>query len=211
MNASTGITIDPTVLADIGKGDASAGAARLRLAISDLRERKHVGGPTPRPPSVRVAIRSDEPALEELLAMEASEVGIAVAPVSLDDIQDMVRMATREVGRGVIGIIEGPEGGLVGATGLFPAKWWWSSAWYLLEQFTFVHPEHRKSRHAKDLVLFSRYAADKMTVDMGYPVYLLHGITATSDADRKVRLLQRLSNYVGSFFLYPWPDGLEDK
>ena len=210
MNAIGPLTIQPSVLAEIGAGDEVAGAARVRLAIADLRDRKHVVGPTLRPASVREAQRSDEPDLEALLLAEAREVGTAVAPPSLTDIQDMVRVATRDVGRAVIGVIE-VDGALVAATGLFPAKWWWSSAWYLMEQFTFVHPEHRGSRHAKDLVLFARYTADRMTEALGYPVYLLHGVTSTSDADRKVRLLKRMSNYVGEFFLYPWPDGLGDR
>lgn len=209
MNSIAPLTVDPVVLADIGGGDPAAGAARLRLAISDLRRRERIVGPTQCPASVRVAVASDEPALEALLEMDVAENAIKVAPFSLADIQDLIRAATRETGRGVIGVIDGPDGVPVAVVVMMLTRWWWSSAWFLQEVCTFVAQDHRGSRHARDLVLFARYAADRLSEDMGYRIFLLHGITATSDADRKVRLLTRMSNYVGSFFCYPHPGGAQ--
>jgi hypothetical protein len=199
--------VDPVVLAELGHGDADAGATFLRMAIADMRERKPINGPTARPDGVRVAVRSDEPAIEELLAMDAAENAAAVASYSAADVQDLIRPCTRETGKGLIGVIDGPDGDPVALVVLGVAKWWWSSAFYLCEQVTFVHPDHRSSRHAQNLVLFARYAADKMTEDMGQRVFLMHGVTATNSADRKVRFLGRFSNYVGSFFIYPHPKG----
>lgn len=199
--------IEPSILAELGAGDGARGAARVRLAVADMRSRAPVNGPTERPLNVRMATQADEPAVERLLELDAAENATAVAPFSLPDVQDMVRLATRNDGLGAIAVIDGADGEPVAAVGLFPQRWWWSSAWYLMEQFTFVHPEHRRSHHARDLVLFARWAADKLTADFGYRVYLLHGITATSDADRKVRLLHKMSNWCGSFFCYPDPTG----
>jgi hypothetical protein len=199
--------VEPPITRDLGSGDSAKGVARLRLAIADMRRREPVMGPTECPASVRIAVRGDEPALEDLLGMDAAENAVSVAPFSPADVQDMIRVATREAGLGSIGVIDDAAGRPIAAVGLFPAKWWWSSAWYLMEQFTFVAPDHRRSHHARDLVLFARWASDHLSAQLGYRVYLLHGITATSDADRKVRLLNRMSNYVGSLFLYPMPEG----
>ena len=211
MNAEP-LLISPATLGELGAGDADKGRARLRLMIADARDRKPIVGPTPRPESVRLATAADEPAIEALLELDARENAVTVAPFSLPDVQDMIRAVTRDVGKGVIGLVDDARGVPVAVVVILADKWWWSS-WdggcFLVERVTFVHPEHRRSEHARDLVLFARWAADRMTEQMGRRVYLFHGITATSRTDSKVRLLNRLSNYVGSFFIYPWPANAE--
>ena len=200
-----GFTIDQAVLADIGKGDAAAGTARLRLAIADLRMRKPVMGPTERPDNVRLAGRADEPEIEALLMTQVKEMGNAFGEPSLPDIQDILRVATREEGKGIIGVIE--EGSEIVATiGLYFTKWAWTRNMRIGDQFLFVHPDHRKSRHASKLITFAKWTSDQLSDRMGYRVYLVLGITTTHDTDRKGRMMQKNANYFGGAFIYPHPD-----
>ena len=199
------LIIEPHVLTDLGAGDSAAGAKRLRLLIADARDRKPVVGPTERPQSVRIAVRSDEAALEDLLALDAAENAVAVAPFSPADVQDLIRSVTRADGAGVIGAIDDDTGTPIATVGLWPQKFWWSSVWYLEQKFIFVHPDHRVSRHAADLVHFSHWVSDAMSKSSGRTTYVVEGVTATSRVEGKIRMMSRMSNYCGGNFIYPFP------
>ena len=93
------LIIEPHVLTDLGAGDSAAGAKRLRLLIADARDRKPVVGPTERPQSVRIAVRSDEAALEDLLALDAAATPLAEG-VTVRCGFDLARLSLFDAARG---------------------------------------------------------------------------------------------------------------
>lgn len=198
------ITVDAATLAALGDGDARAGEKRLRLAIADLRRRVPIVGPTAKPETVRFATIADEPALEDLLALDVAENAAGVAPLSSAAIRAAIKTATRIKGRALLGLIE-YAGAPVGVVGLAAMHWWWSDRQFLEQKFIFVHPAHRQSRHAADLIRFSHWAADQLTAALGYPVYVIEGVTALIRTDAKVRLMAQHSNWCGAQFVYPHP------
>lgn len=148
--------------------------------------------PTTCPSSVRVITAADEEAVYDLLMLLYAEN--AMASMSEAKVRGMIRRATEKQG-GLIGIIEGPDG-VEASIGLILNTWWYSDEWHLEEMWTFVHPDHRKSSHARDLIDFAKWAAEAMSVP------LLMGILTQHKADAKVRLYRSMIPQVGALFVH---------
>lgn len=73
---------------------------------------------------------------------------------------------------------------------------WFSLDNQLLELSLYIHPEHRKSTYAKQLMAFSKQASD------GLQLNLTIGVFSTVRTDAKVRLYKRQFTPVGAFFKY---------
>lgn len=97
--------------------------------------------------------------------------------------------------RGFMGVI-GPVGALEGFILMVLGSFWYSDDIILEEYANFVHPNHRKSNHAKVLLSYSRHLADKVDVP------LVIGIISNIRTAAKVRLYRRQLPEAGSFFLY---------
>lgn len=98
--------------------------------------------------------------------------------------------------RGYMGVI-GPENGpLEGFILLVIASYWYTDELHLEELATFVHPNHRRSKHAQELLQYSK----KMSDALGIP--LLVGIISNKRTEAKVRLYRKYLPEAGSFFLY---------
>lgn len=97
--------------------------------------------------------------------------------------------------RGFIGVI-GPVGALEGMILLCLGSLWYSDDIILEEYVNFVHPDHRKSNHAKTLVSYAKSIADKT----GVP--LIIGVVSNTRTAAKVRLYRRQLPEAGAFFLY---------
>jgi GNAT superfamily N-acetyltransferase len=95
---------------------------------------------------------------------------------------------------GMVGIIRGPEK-IEGAIGLRLAQQDYSDDWYLAECFNYVRPDHRKSDHAKRLILFAKTAAEQL----GIPLFI--GIVSTQRVEAKMRLYRRQLTPVGGYFM----------
>lgn len=197
-----GCYIPREVLERLGNGDVKRGRRELRLLLADLQEPKTINGPTEKPATVRVATEADEPALLELLLVDLAENAKHIAPPNHERILETVRVGTRHQ-LGIVGVVDGPDGKPVAACCLIPVQWWWSQARYVQEVFLFVHPEHRQSHHAVNLLQFEKWVVDAWSEGFGYRVFLLAGVTATSKVEEKVRLYRRFMNPVGQFFCYP--------
>lgn len=147
---------------------------------------------TERPVSVRVAMSQDEDAILKLMKSAFEEQPIF--PLDEHKMREKIRICTDRKG-GVVGVIDGPnglEGYLIAVLGQF----WYSDAWHLEELSNFVHPDSRRSTHAKDLISFAKWFAEQMNV----PVLL--GILSTQRLDAKVRLYQRQAKQVGAIFAH---------
>lgn len=96
---------------------------------------------------------------------------------------------------GVIGIIDGGHG-IEGCVGLRPSQMWYTAEWFLDELWNFVHPDYRKSNHAKRLIEFSKWSAS----NIGLP--LVMGIVTRKRLEPKMRLYQRQLAQIGAYFIY---------
>lgn len=152
--------------------------------------------PTPCPETVRLAGPADEDALFHLLMLAHQENGLLA--LSEEKVRQVLRaMLARGSGRwGMIGIIHGPDGSAIGSVGVELETFWYSDEWYLGERWNYVHPDHRQSSHAEDLIQFSKWAADTLGV------VLEMGIISTIRTEAKVRLYRRQMKQVGAFFVH---------
>jgi GNAT superfamily N-acetyltransferase len=145
------------------------------------------------PSIVRLATPADEECLMKLCKMLHEENGL----FSLEE--DMVRETLRkgfERTSGVIGVIGSPDA-LEGVIYMEVGNFWYSRKPHLMELFNFVHPDHRKSDHAKALLDFAKKCA---TDD----IRLVIGIISNIRTAAKVKLYERkLGKPSGAFFVYP--------
>ena len=147
---------------------------------------------TTKPASVRVATRADEDRIFALMHLAHKEN--AVACINNQKVWDKIRLATRKKG-GVIGIIDGPKG-LEGVICMCMAQWWYSDDWHVEELINFVHPDCRRSDHAKDLLSFAKWFTEQMEL----PLFI--GVLSNIRTEAKVRLYGRRLDNVGAVFCH---------
>lgn len=73
---------------------------------------------------------------------------------------------------------------------------WYSDAWQLLELSLFVHPDHRKTTFAKQMMKFMKTASEGLKLD------LTIGVFSNSRTEAKIRLYQRQFPQVGAYFCF---------
>ena len=74
-------------------------------------------------------------------------------------------------------------------------------AFHLNEIWCFVHPDHRRSTHARRLIEFGKWCADRLSGE-GVRVPLLLGIVTRHRLLPKLRLFQRQAPQVGAIFMH---------
>lgn len=144
-------------------------------------------------PGVRFAGPQDDAALLAHCILNDKENGFF--KVNWDKVKATIALGTGHQG-GVIGVIDGPKGIEASAAFIF-AQWWSTDDWHLEEIWTFVHPEHRKSTHAKKLYEFGKWLSDEMD-----KMPVLFGVLTTNRMAPKVRLAQRQLPQVGALFMH---------
>lgn len=200
-----GLYITAEQLARFGNGDAVRGRRELRnfLAVSGGDSRVFEG-PTERPMTVRLGREADEAAILELLILDLKENAEFVAPIDEARVLECIRVGTRLRG-GFAAVIDGPDGKPVAVTILHPTQWFWSQGWYFSDVVSFVHPDHRRSHHADDLIAFGKWVVDEQTRGFGYRVYLICGVMGMDRLWAKTAMFRRKATQVGSGFCYPTP------
>lgn len=114
----------------------------------------------------------------------------------LDRILHPERLSEGDTGvRGFMGVI-GPSNALEGLLLMTLGAPWYSDDIILEEYANFVHPDHRRSNHAKVLLSYGRHISDQV----GIP--LIMGIISNIRTQAKVRLYRRQLPEAGAFFLY---------
>jgi N-acetylglutamate synthase-like GNAT family acetyltransferase len=141
---------------------------------------------------IRLATPADEDRLFDFLMLLHGEN--ALFPVSDSKVREIIRQGTLQQG-GVIGIIDGADGSIEASVGLIVDSWWYTNAPSLNERWNFVRQDCRHSPHAKNLIQFSKRAAQHL----GVP--LIMGIISTRRTEAKVRLYKRQMEYVGGYFM----------
>lgn len=198
------MVVTPDMLARLGHGDVKQGRRTLRLMLADEREPKLIKGPTEKPPSVRMAVEEDEAAVLELLVLWWNEHAKEIAPIAVDQMLEDIQTGTRQR-LGFVGVVDGPDGVPVACIVMVPARWSFSRQWFIREVYTFVHPEHRRSRHAEDLVQFAKWCADEWTRQFGYRIYLVVSVLTHDRIAPKIRFFRRFITQMGAGFMYPFP------
>jgi len=177
---------------------------QVRQMLMDLREPKIIKGPTAKPANVRIATLKDGPAVHDLVVHDLEE-NARIAPISHRMIATLLRRCFDHQG-GICGVIDGPDGKPIATQVLALEQWWWSEQCFLMKMFDYVHPDHRQSNHAHQLIAFAKWCSDYMSEQFGHRVYLLSGVLGTDRIKEKLRMYGRNLTQVGGTFLYPYPE-----
>lgn len=149
---------------------------------------------------VRRAVPQDRSAILDLCKLNWAENG--QFSLSVPKVEAMVDRGFTGQG-GVIGVVGEPnaiEGLIIMTIGQF----WYTDDWCLEEILNFVHPEHRKSTHAKDMIAFGKRASD----ELGIPLVI--GVVSNERTRAKIELYRRqLGEMRGGYFIHV-PAGTKD-
>jgi len=147
---------------------------------------------------VRLATRNDKPDLVALCHELHADNGLF--PMDEEMVDEMLERAFNRRG-GIIGVIDGDDK-IAACIYILISNFWYSRQNHLEELFSFVRPEHRKSKHAATLIEFAQKCASQLKLK------LLIGVLTTHRMESKVRLYRReLGMPAGAFFVYE-PDGI---
>ena len=141
---------------------------------------------------VRIANKSDENGIYELLTLQHRECGLF--PLSSSKVRTQIAYYANK-NNGLIGVIDGASG-IEATVGLSLTQPWYSDDWHLSEMWNFVHPKHRSGTHAVNLINFSKWCADNMTI----PLLIVAIENIRTEA--KMRMYKRMVPKSGSLFLY---------
>lgn len=187
----------------LGDGDIKQGRRNLRLLIADEREQRVHKRPTDRPTTVRLAKQEDEVGVLALVLDDLSRnPQQSWAPTESDRVLEFIQSGTRLKG-GIVGVIDGDDGLPVATTVMILQQPGHSKAWYLFELWNVVHPNHRRSRHAEDLLKFSFWCSDEWTRKFGYPIHYVAQVNSLEYLPEKLRFFRRRMTQVGGTFIYP--------
>ena len=150
------------------------------------------------PKDVRLADRGDEKRLLDLFLFAHSENGIG--KVYIPEVEAIIAKACNHEAGFVIAVIDGPER-IEAALGLRLDKLWYADpnvaeSWFYSDLLFYVHPLHRRSRHAIRLLQFAKWWEERTDPPMAVVLNLL-----PRDAfEAKDRFFARHGTRVGSAF-----------
>lgn len=144
------------------------------------------------PSDVRLAVPEDRDSIIHLCHTLHDENGL----FSLSD-RKVFRLVDRYFARqnAIIGVI-GPIGNVEGSIYLAVEEPYYSEDLQLCEFWNIVHPEHRKSGHAKKLISFAKRCSDSTHL------CLMIGIISNHRTAAKVRLYEKQLQPAGAFFVH---------
>lgn len=144
------------------------------------------------PTEVRMATAADRQPLLDLMILLHGENGLfSVSPAKVDAMLDRFYR-----GQGaLIGVI-GEVGAPVGAIYLEISQVVYSDDWLLVEQFNFVHPDHRRSSYAKQLIAYAKRCSDELKLP------LMVGILSNIRTQAKMVLYDKWLTRAGGYYIY---------
>jgi GNAT superfamily N-acetyltransferase len=143
-------------------------------------------------PDVRLAVPEDLSGVMELMRRACSED----AQHEMDEDKVLAMVVRHYEKQGVMLAVIGEIGEPVAYVLSELCPLWYSNEWQLLELSLFVHPDHRRSTYAKQLIRFMKAASDGLKLD------LTIGVFSHTKTEAKVRLYARNLPQVGAFFCY---------
>lgn len=147
---------------------------------------------------VRLARPEDEEPIYRLLLRLYEEN--ALMAMSATKVRATIRAGTRGEG-GIVGVIDGASGEIEASIGMALSCFWYTEEWHLNELWCFVHPDYRRSTHARRLIEFGKWCADRLSSEEKR-VPLLLGIVTRHRLLPKLRLFQRQAPQVGAIFMH---------
>lgn len=147
---------------------------------------------------VELATKNDEDQIFDLLLAMHTESPVHSFDVEV--VRDNIQKGTDKKG-GIIGVIRGPQR-LEATCGLLLSE----AAWYtrdlaLNSIWTFVHPDHRRSTHARKLIEFGKICS-RWFAQAGTPVPLQTAVYSDERTEAKCRLHRRQLHPIGQLFVY---------
>lgn len=141
---------------------------------------------------VRLAVQEDLAVLVPMCKMLHGENGLF--PLSDEKLQELLDRHFQKRGA-IIGVI-GEVGNPLASIYLGITQFSYSDEWLLLEEWTFVHPDHRKTNYARSLIAYAKGISDQMKLP------LMTGILSNKRTEAKVHLYEQLMDKVGAYFIY---------
>lgn len=151
------------------------------------------------PSVVRLARIGDEPAIFDFFVLAWNDNGFF--PISSKKTINAIMKACRHEGVS-IGLICDEKGKIEAATGISLDTYWYTDFYFLSELLNFVHPDHRRSRHAQALLKFQKDTSDIISTKFGYKVPIFPGILTRTRLEPKMRLFAREFRQVGAIYAY---------
>ncbi len=156
---------------------------------------------TVKPANVRVVEPKDENQLFDLLCLLYAEN--AIFEMNEQKVRGFIRNAANRQGN-LIGVIDGPDGKIIGAIGMVISQFWYTDMYNLEEYFNFTHPDHRRSNNAKDLIDFAKWCSEQMGIVLNI------GIISNIRTEAKIILYKKRLKMMGAFFMHNMPDEAAD-
>lgn len=151
-----------------------------------------MGAGATKPQDVRLAVPDDRPGLVDLTAMLHGENGLfSLSLKKRDALLD--RYYNRDCA--IIGVV-GEVGAPVASIYLSLTQPEYTDDYALVEVWNFVHPDHRRSTYARQLIAYAKHLADEMKLP------LCIGILSNTRTEAKVRLYEQLLDRAGAYFIY---------
>lgn len=141
---------------------------------------------------VRLAVEDDRAALTELTTLLHGENGLFSLSANK---RDMLLDRYYQQKGAVIGVI-GDPGKPVASIHLSIVQPDYTDDWILIENWNFVHPDHRRSNYARQLIAYAKHISDEMSIP------LMVGIVSNTRTEAKVRMYEQLLEKAGAYFIY---------
>lgn len=122
-------------------------------------------------------------------------------PISSRKVIEVIMRACRNEGAS-IGLIKDEKGNIEAAAGCTLECAWYSEVYFLSDLLNFVHPDHRRSKHADALLKFQKDTSNLLSAALGYNVPVIPGILTRNRLEPKIRKFQREFQQVGALFIY---------
>lgn len=146
---------------------------------------------------VRPALLGDRVAIRRLLELQHAEAPIATVNWGkVDALLELMMPVTAPKPRLHFAGVAVEDHKVVGCVGLVVCHLWWTDDWHIDERFFFVHPDHRKSRHAERLISWCKGVQTQLAIP------LVSCVFSTKDTERKVAFFKRHLPLIGAIFRY---------
>jgi GNAT superfamily N-acetyltransferase len=145
-------------------------------------------------PDVRLATPDDLPVIMELMRVACHED----AQHEMDE-EKVLRMVMRHYDKhgAMLAVIGEPGEPVAYCLSILDEIWYAApGTMQLLELSLFVHPGHRRTNYAKQLMNFMKQASEGLSLD------LTIGVFSNERTQAKIRLYQRQFKTVGAYFMY---------
>lgn len=154
---------------------------------------------TEKPASVRIATPAD---IEQVYWLTYSlwadnYMGFSFSPKKM--LQLVTSLCSGK--KGVAGVIEGPDGKIIGSVGIAVSQPAYSDDWYLGECWNYVVSEYRHgTQYGQDLFRFAQWHREDMCARLGKNIPMEISVFSLNRLKTKTRWWGRYGRHVGSMF-----------